>query len=144
MVICRLPLGVSGCHTSPFLRWSLTPFTTKPANRPVSCALLLQHNLFLLQFPILWWIIDREYWPAQKRWNYVLLHNLCLGKHHRPPPHARNGFIWESFHKCGWVGWLIPKQGPNPPQITPKIAFFDPNFTFCFPKSQKNLGWVVG
>ena len=36
-----------------------------------------------------------------------------------------------------WVGWLIPKQGPNP--------FFDPYFTFRFPKSHKNPGvggWV--
>ena len=47
-------------------------------------------------------------------------------------------FFWEIFPKCGWVGWLIPKQGPTPskpPQITAKIAFFDPNFTFRFPKS---------
>merc|ERR1712218_272262 len=57
-------------------------------------------------------------------------------------------FFWEIFPKCGWVGWLIPKQGPNPskpPQIAPKIAFFDPNFTFRFPKSHKNPGvggWV--
>ena len=53
-------------------------------------------------------------------------------------------FFWEIFPKCGWVGWLIPKQGPNPskpPQITPKIAFFDPNFTFRSPKSHKNP-WV--
>ena len=52
-------------------------------------------------------------------------------------------FFWEIFLKCGWVGWLIPKQGPNPskpPQITPKTAFFDPNFTFRFPKSHKNPG----
>ena len=57
-------------------------------------------------------------------------------------------FFWDIFPKCGWVGWLIPKQGPNPskpPQIAPKIAFFDPNFTFRFPKSHKNPGvggWV--
>ena len=57
-------------------------------------------------------------------------------------------FFWEIFPKCGWVGWLIPKQGPNsskPPQIAQKIAFFDPNFTFRFPKSHKNPGvggWV--
>ena len=57
-------------------------------------------------------------------------------------------FFWKIFPKCGWVGWLIPKQGPNPsipPQITPKIAFLDPNFTFCFHKSHKNPGvdgWV--
>ena len=55
----------------------------------------------------------------------------------------KNVFFWEIFPKCGWVGWLIPKQGPNPskpPQIPPKIAFFDPNFTFRFPKSHKNPG----
>ena len=28
----------------------------------------------------------------------------------------------------------------KPLQITTKIAFFDPNFTFCFPKSHKNPG----
>ena len=55
----------------------------------------------------------------------------------------KNVFFWDIFPKCGWVGWLIPKQGPNhskPPQIAPKIAFFDPNFTFRFPKSHKNPG----
>ena len=39
----------------------------------------------------------------------------------------KKGFFWEISPKCGWVGWLIPKQGPNPskpPQITLKIAFF--------------------
>ena len=57
-------------------------------------------------------------------------------------------FFLDIFPKCGWVGWLIPKQGPNPsnpPQIAPKIALFDPNFTFRFPKSYKNPGvggWV--
>ena len=57
-------------------------------------------------------------------------------------------FFWDIFPKCGLVGWLIPKQGSNPSkknQITPKIAFFDPNFTFRFPKSYKNPGvggWV--
>ena len=58
-----------------------------------------------------------------------------------------NGFIWESFLKCGWMGWLIPKQGPTPskpPQITLKIALFDPNFPYRSPKSQENTGcgWV--
>ena len=24
--------------------------------------------------------------------------------------------FWEISPKCGWVGWLIPKQGPNPPK----------------------------
>ena len=40
------------------------------------------------------------------------------------------------FPKYGWVGWLIPKLA----QITSKIAFFYPNFTFCVPKSHKNPG----
>ena len=45
---------------------------------------------------------------------------------------VKKQFFGEISPKRGWVGWLIPKQGPNPskpPQITPKIAFFDPNFT---------------
>ena len=49
-------------------------------------------------------------------------------------------FFGEILPKCGWVGWLIPKQAPNPSkpiQITPKIALFDPNFTFRSPKSHK-------
>ena len=60
----------------------------------------------------------------------------------------KKGFFWEISPKCGCVGWLTPKQGPNPskpPQITPKIALFDPNFTFRSPKSHKNPGvggWV--
>ena len=46
-----------------------------------------------------------------------------------------------------WVGGLADSQTRSkllkpPPQITPKIAFFDPNFTFRFPKSYKTLGWV--
>ena len=55
----------------------------------------------------------------------------------------KNVLFWEISPKCGWVGWLIPKQGLNPSkpsQITPKIEFFDPNFTFRFPKSHKNPG----
>ena len=42
----------------------------------------------------------------------------------------------------GWGGWF-PQQGPNPsktPQITPKIALFNPNFTFRSPKYHKNPG----
>ena len=63
-------------------------------------------------------------------------------------PKKKTGFFWEISPKYGWVGWLTPKQGPNPskpPQIAPKIAFFDPNFTFRSPKSHKNPGvggWV--
>ena len=49
-----------------------------------------------------------------------------------------------------WVGGLADSQTRSkpfnpPPQITPKIAFFDPKFTFNFSKSHKNPGvggWV--
>ena len=48
-----------------------------------------------------------------------------------------------------WVGGVADSQTRSKPlktpQITPKIAFFDPNFTFRFPKSHKNPGvdgWV--
>ena len=41
-----------------------------------------------------------------------------------------------------WVVGVADSQTwSKPPQITPKIAFFDPNFTFRFPKSYKNP-WV--
>ena len=59
----------------------------------------------------------------------------------------KTGFFWEISPKCGWVGWLTPKQGLNPKkkQIIPKITLFDPNFTFRSPKShKKTLGWVGG
>merc|ERR1712218_99190 len=73
-----------------------------------------------------------------------LRHIQCI----RGAAKKKTGFFWEISPKYGWVGWLTPKQGPNPsknPQIAPKIAFFDPNFTFRSPKSHKNPGvggWV--
>ena len=76
------------------------------------------------------------------------LRQLQKDEHKVREPAKKTRFFWDIFPKCGWVGWLIPKQGPNPskpPQIAPKIAFFDPNFTFRFPKSHKNPGvggWV--
>ena len=27
---------------------------------------------------------------------------------------VKKTFFWEISPKCGWVAWLIPKQGPNP------------------------------
>ena len=39
----------------------------------------------------------------------------------------------------GWGGWFPNKVQTNKKnQITPEIALFDPNFTFCSPKSHKN------
>ena len=26
---------------------------------------------------------------------------------------CQKNFFWDIFPKCGWVGWLFPKQGPN-------------------------------
>ena len=64
---------------------------------------------------------------------------------------SKKKFFGEGKFSQMWVGgWLVPKQRPvvqtpqNPPQITPN-AFFNPNFTFRFPKSHKNPGvggWV--
>ena len=31
-----------------------------------------------------------------------------------PPTKKKKLSIWEISPKCGWMGWLIPKQGPNP------------------------------
>ena len=45
--------------------------------------------------------------------------------------------------RVGGVAYSQTPQQKN--QITPKIAFFDPNFTFCSLKSHKNPGvggWV--
>ena len=41
-----------------------------------------------------------------------------------------------------WVGEVADSQtsSKNPKKITPKIAFFYPNFTFCVSKSVKNPG----
>ena len=74
------------------------------------------------------------------------VHIITLSKGSPPPPNKQKKvFFGEIPPKGGWVGWLIPKQGPKKKQITPKIAFFDPNFTFHFPESHKNPGvggWV--
>ena len=39
-----------------------------------------------------------------------------------------------------WVGWMADSQTGQKKQFTLKIAIFDPNFTFCVPKSHKNPG----
>ena len=92
-----------------------------------------------------------RWWGQRRRWKGCAVHT-------QPRPEKCNfdvkllkkalqkNVFWEISPKCGWVGWLIPKQGPNPskpPQITPKIALFYQNFTFCSPKSHKNP-WVGG
>ena len=51
----------------------------------------------------------------------------------------KNVFLGYLFQM--WVGGVADSQTRSKPlKITPKIAFFDPNFTFCFPKSYKNPG----
>ena len=45
---------------------------------------------------------------------------------------------------CGHVGCVSAEKcdgAMKKKQITPKIAFFDPNFTFCVPKAHKSE-WV--
>ena len=72
------------------------------------------------------------------------------------PPESLSSFLafkgrYEIFPKCGWVGWLIPKQGPNPskplktPPNHPENRLFRPEFHLSYPKSHKNPGmggWV--
>ena len=58
---------------------------------------------------------------------------------------TKKRLFWEIFPKCGWMGWLIPKQGPipsKPPQITPKSPFLTQISPFVFPNLTKTLGWV--
>ena len=51
-------------------------------------------------------------------------------------------FFWGDLSQM-WVGGVADSQTRSKLlQITPKIAFFDANFTFRFPKSHKTLGWV--
>ena len=53
-------------------------------------------------------------------------------------------FFWEIFPKCGWVGWLIPKQGPTPSKSPRKLPFSTRISTCVFPNLAKTLGWVGG
>ena len=51
----------------------------------------------------------------------------------------------EIFPKCGWVGWLIPKQGPNPPKLPRKLAFSTQISPFVFPNlTKKTWGGCMG
>ena len=64
-----------------------------------------------------------------------------------PPPQKKkqtkkNRFFCGDFSQM-WVGGVAdshPRSKPLKKQITPKIAFFDPKFTFRSPKSHKNPG----
>ena len=59
----------------------------------------------------------------------------------RAPPNKKKNFGRFLPNVGGWRGWFPNKvQTPKKNQTTPKIAFFDPNFTFRFPKSHKNPG----
>ena len=56
-------------------------------------------------------------------------------------------FFWDIFPKCGWVGWLIPKQCSNPskPPKSPRKSPFSTQISpFVFPNLTKTLGWVGG
>ena len=62
----------------------------------------------------------------------------CKGRYPKKEP------FFMGYLSQMWVGGAADSQTRfkplRPPQITPKIAFFDPNFTFRFPKSHKNPG----
>ena len=60
---------------------------------------------------------------------------------------VKKQFFGEISPKRGWVGWLIPKQGPNPSKPPPNCSenrFFRPKFHLSFSQiSQKPWGgWV--
>ena len=49
------------------------------------------------------------------------------------------------FPKYGWVGRLIPKPGPNPPNHPKKFLFFFTRISpFVFPNLTKTMWWVSG
>ena len=53
-------------------------------------------------------------------------------------------FFGEIFPKCGWVGWLFPKQGPNPsnpPTVPQEGDIFDCFRNAFFPVCMINLGY---
>ena len=56
----------------------------------------------------------------------------------------REGVQKNVFPKCGWVGWLIPKQGPNPSKAPRKSPFSTQISPFVFSNLTKTLGWVSG
>ena len=62
------------------------------------------------------------------------------------PTNIREGikklFFWEISPKCGWVGWLISKQGPNPSKSPENCPFFTQKSPFVLPNLTKTLGWV--
>ena len=53
-------------------------------------------------------------------------------------------FFWEISPKCGWVGWLIPKQGQKTPKSPWKSTFSTGISPFVLPNLTKTLGWVGG
>ena len=58
-----------------------------------------------------------------------------------------NVFFWEIFPKCGWVGWLIPKQGPNPsnpPPNHPENRRLKPEFHLSRSQisQEPQVGWI--
>ena len=111
-------------------------FYSRPLQQTLLRNSLNEYFAWILMYHVSWRTAKNTKYEPERYSDCKLTKGSCQKKQR---------FFWEIFPKCGWVGWLFPKQGPNPskpPQITPKIAFFDPNFTFRFPKSHKNP--VVG
>ena len=70
------------------------------------------------------------------------IRNLILLRWAPSPPKKKQVFLWRFLPNVGgWGGWFPSKvQNAKKKKITPKIAFFDPKFTFRSPKSHKNPG----
>ena len=62
-----------------------------------------------------------------------------------PPPKKKRKRKKKISPKCGWVGWLIPKQGPNPskPPKSPRKSPLSTRISFfVLPNLTESLGWV--
>ena len=84
--------------------------------------------------------------------NYIVQYSgpLCKVQHTlhiREHPSKKRTFFGESFPKCGWLAWLIPKQSPNSSttkKSSRKSPFSSRSSPFVFPNLTKTLGWVGG
>ena len=90
----------------------------------------------------LWLNVSAKYLPWEHIFQNLYLHQV---KYMRTIIEGRRPkfFFGGGDSSQMWVGGVADSQTRSKLlQITPKIAFFDANFTFRFPKSHKTLGWV--
>ena len=119
------------------------------------------HYVHLIGFSLMWVLRCDGWWNDLKQWSHLcgflplcvtrwtlrILAPVAERSHivHLGKLPKKKRFFGKSFPNVGgWGGWFPNKvQTPQSPQITPKIAFFDPNFTKRSPKSHKSpgVGW---